>query len=351
MQNSITSVLIGSGALIMVFAILATRQILSLIQESAYAKRWRVLVVLMIFFAAGYVGVIWMIFSGGNEITLTLVGVIFLFGALFVLLVVRVGLATIGELSRVQKNITAARDQALESSRVKSELLGRVSHELRTPLQGVLGFTDILQSGLYGELNDQQANISQRILTNTHELIHQINDFLREAQTSSETIPLTQEPFRPADLIAYAESLIRMVAEEKELDLHTHTDPSLPEILLGDYDRLQNIILNLSQNAVKFTESGMITLAVRKENAETWSIQVQDTGIGIPEEKHAEIFEPFEQIDGSITREHGGMGLGLSITKKMIESMAGTIDVRSAPGLGSTFTVQLPLLEPQGKTT
>ena len=247
----------------------------------------------------------------------------------------------------IQKNIALARDQAVEASRFKSELIGRVSHELRTPLHAILGYTDMLQSDLYGSLNEQQQRTTGRIFTNTQKLIMDINGLLDQAQIESGRLHIRTEPFRPADLLSHVENIIEVMATEKGLQLDTHLDPALPELLHGDLARLQDILINLAQNAVKFTDQGIVTVEALREGDHTWTLRVLDTGAGIAKEAHLTIFEPFQQVDGSITRKFGGVGLGLALVKQLVDNMKGEILVESEPGQGSIFTVHLPLMIPE----
>jgi two-component system, sensor histidine kinase len=347
-SNLVTSILIGLGAIIMTLAIFATRRILALVKDSKYATSWQTLFFLMMLFAVGYFAAIILIFANITSILVTLSGIIFMFGALFVYVVVRVGLLTINELVDIQNNIALARDQAEEASRFKSELIGRVSHELRTPLHAILGYTDMLQSDLYGGLNEQQMRTTGRIFTNTQKLITDINGLLDQAQIESGRLNVRTEPFRPVDLLNHVENIIELMVTEKNLRLETHLDPALPEVIYGDLSRLQDILINLAQNAVKFTDQGVIAVEALRDGDSNWTLRVRDTGIGIAKDVQLTIFEPFKQVDGSITRKYGGVGLGLALVKQLVDYMKGEITVESEPGQGSTFSVWFPLTFPEG---
>jgi signal transduction histidine kinase len=338
-----TLILIALGAIMMGYAIYATRGILHLLKDSSYRGSWQRLYGLMLFFTLGYIITIFLIIAGAQENLVALIGVIFLFGAIFVYLVVRVGLLTFRELLRTQNNIIKARDQALEASRFKSELLGRVSHELRTPLHAVLGYTDMLQTNIYGTLNDKQADIAQRVFINTEKLIGHVNDMLAQAQIESGRLQIKQDAVSPTDLLTHVENVTGGLAQEHGLTLSTHLDSNLPAQLIGDQARLQDILVNLTTNAIKFTPSGKIGVTLEAVGVQWWTLTVQDTGVGIPEEEQASIFEPFHQIDGSQTRKTGGVGLGLSIVKELVNAMHGEINLTSEVGVGSTFTIKLPL--------
>jgi two-component system, sensor histidine kinase len=350
-SSIVTSIFIGLGAIVMTLAIFSTRRILALVKDSHYATSWQTLFFLMMLFAVGYIAAIILIVTNITSILVALTGIIFMFGALFVYVVVRVGLLTINELVDIQKNIAFARDQAEEASRFKTELIGRVSHELRTPLHAILGYTDMLQSDLYGDLNEQQRLTTGRIFTNTQKLITDINGLLDQAQIESGRLYIRTEPFHPVDLLNHVENILELMVSEKNLRLETHLDPALPEVIIGDLSRLQDILTNLAQNAVKFTEQGVITVEAVREGENNWKIQVRDTGIGIAKDIQLTVFEPFKQVDGTITRKYGGVGLGLALVRQLVDYMEGEITVESEPGQGSTFTVCLPLTTPEDSTS
>jgi signal transduction histidine kinase len=149
--------------------------------------------------------------------------------------------------------------------------------------------------------------------------------------------------FSPHQLVQQAISGIDIVAQKKGLSFSLHFDPSLPQEICGDDRRIRQIIINLLGNAIKFTKEGSVTLEVRRPEADRWEIQVTDTGIGISKEAQSYIFEPFRQLQSAVTYENRGVGLGLSITKQLVELMNGKIVLESEPGQGSAFTVLLPL--------
>ncbi len=244
---------------------------------------------------------------------------------------------------QVEVELALARDQALEGSRLKSQLLARVSHELRTPLGAILGYTEMLEAGVYGALSAQQRAATAEILESTGSLTRLVNQLLDQAQLDGGQLSLKLSIFSPTDIIKPIQSQMKVLAQAKGLTLTTDISPDLPPKISGDIARLQQIVINLVSNAIKFTQAGQITVSLYRPDPNHWAIQVYDTGLGVPEEAKSFIFEPFRQVDGSLTRKYGGSGLGLSIVKQLTELMNGQITVERNGDLGSTFTVLLPL--------
>lgn len=230
-----------------------------------------------------------------------------------------------------------------ELDRLKNDFLAMVSHELRTPLNSVLGYSDMLREGIYGKLVDRQINIVERIIANTHKLLSIVNDLLDQAQIEAGRLSFRNRPFRPTDLLDYMQGVMGGILQSKNLELVTEISPELPKTLYGDPQRLNQVLMNLVNNAVKFTEVGQIKVRLSLADQDHWSMEVSDTGIGIPSEAQQFIFDPFRQVDADVTNRPGGIGLGLSIVKRLVELMQGEICVKSQEGGGSTFTVILPL--------
>ena len=249
---------------------------------------------------------------------------------------------------RAQDALIIAYDQALEASRAKSQLLARVSHELRTPLGGILGYAELLRDGQLGEIGEAQKGAASSILQSTRHLTAMVNELLDEAQIQAKTTILKEKVFSPAALLEGAVSGLDIMAEKKGLGFLTYIDPNLPEYLLGDEQRLRQILINLTGNAIKFTEKGEVWVRLERHNPKQWVLKVTDTGIGIPNEAQTSIFEPFQQGQNAITSENRGIGLGLAITKQLVELMGGRIRLDSQTGQGSRFSVLLPIkLPPQ----
>lgn len=239
--------------------------------------------------------------------------------------------------------LALARDQALAASRLKTELLAKVSHELRTPLGVILGFTEMLQLGIYGPLLDKQKQVTREIMGSTHSLTNLVNELLDQAQLDAGRLKLNVSPFPLAELVEGTLSKINILAQTKGLSLNTTIAPDMPATLIGDKVRLQQILVNLISNAIKFTQTGGVKVCFFQPNPTHWALQVSDTGSGIPAEAQSYIFEPFRQVDGSTTRKYSGAGLGLSIVKQLTTLMGGQIALESEIGRGSTFTLTFPL--------
>ncbi|HXW01360.1 MAG TPA: ATP-binding protein, partial [Anaerolineae bacterium] len=255
----------------------------------------------------------------------------------------------ITERKEAEAVVALARDQALETSRLKTELLAKVSHELRTPLGAILGFAELLEAGVYGPLSDKQQQVTIRIIDSTQYLTTLVNELLDQAQLEAGRLKLNIQPFAPANLVD--DTLVKMgvLARAKGLSLTSDIAADVPSALWGDTARLQQILVNLVSNAIKFTSVGGVRVRLYRPDTGYWALQVSDTGSGIPAEAQAYIFEPFRQVDGSITRAHAGTGLGLSIVKQLTTLMGGEITLKSEMGQGSTFTISLPLQATQEK--
>ena len=232
-----------------------------------------------------------------------------------------------------------------EVERMKDTFLAIVSHELRTPLNAILGYAEMIKESIYGPVNEKQAQASGRIMSNSRRLLEIVSDLLDQGQMEAGKLALHVRPFRPSDLIENVHGVMDKIAGDKSLLLTSELDPDLPGLINGDIARLQQILVNLINNAVKFTEKGSISLRLLRKNEQTWVMEVRDTGIGIPAEAVASIFVPFQQVDSTVTRKYGGFGLGLSIVRQLAELMGGQVDVTSNVGQGSCFTVSLPLVQ------
>lgn len=249
----------------------------------------------------------------------------------------------ITERKRTEVELAQARDQALEASRLKTELLARVSHELRTPLGAILGFAELLDFGIYGPLAEAQKMAVNEIIESTHNLTSLVNDLLDQAKLDANKLDLNLTSFTPAELLDGLLPKMEVLANNKGVHLTTHIAADMPAVLIGDMNRLQQILINLISNGIKFTPTGTIQVCLHRPDSGHWAMQVVDTGIGIPSEAQPHLFEPFVQVDGSITREQAGTGLGLSIVKQLATLMDGQIILESEAGRGSNFTVLLPL--------
>ncbi|MEG3842993.1 response regulator [Microcoleus sp. herbarium14] len=245
--------------------------------------------------------------------------------------------------------LVEARETALEASRVKSQFLANMSHEIRTPMNGVLGMAQLL---LRAHLEPKQRECAQTIYRSAEHLLSVINDILDFSKIEAGEMRLEKADF---DLDSCIEAVIEMVAplaEEKGIELNILVDSSVPRKLVGDSGRLKQILLNLTGNAIKFTDRGQVFVHITvkrgdrlgdgKQSAK-FLFSVRDTGIGISPEGQTKLFQSFSQVDASPTRLYGGTGLGLAICKQLVEMMGGSIGVRSFLGNGSTFWFAVPL--------
>jgi signal transduction histidine kinase len=252
----------------------------------------------------------------------------------------------LAQLSDTVADLKVANRLAQESINVKSEFLATMSHELRTPMHAIEGFVGIMLNRMAGvSYNEKTEHYLQRINANSKRLLQLINDFLDLSRVEAGRLELARLPFQPAELAREWYSELSGVAEQKGLEFTVTIDPALPQTLYGDEEAISKIALNLLGNAIKFTEKGKVSLTMKNSDS-TWQLMVADTGIGIPLHAQDIIFEEFRQADQSSKRKYGGTGLGLAIVQKYTRTMGGAVTVESEPKQGSTFTVTLPLLEP-----
>jgi signal transduction histidine kinase len=244
--------------------------------------------------------------------------------------------------NNVANEMVAARDRAVKASHLKDEFLATMSHELRTPLNSIIGYTGILMSGMRGSIDETAKGLLGRVRESSQNLLNLINDILDIAKIEAGRMDVTDAPFVLNDLIASLHAQADVLARQKEVNLEVVVDPELPGIVIGDMDKLGQVVRNLLSNAVKFTDEGVVRLRVFGKS-ETLHFEVSDTGIGIPPQALDYIFDEFRQVDGSTRRVYGGTGLGLAIVRKFCLAMGGRITVQSKLGAGSTFTAIVPL--------
>ena len=251
----------------------------------------------------------------------------------------------ISERKRSEKALLAAKRRAEKADQAKSDFLAAMSHDIRTPLNVILGMEEVLGET---DLNDEQRDFL-RLMSGAGETLQAlINDILDISKIEAGQLALEEVAFDPAELARTTAAIMAHKAADKGVALKVSLDPALPGARYGDPQRIRQILLNLVGNAVKFTDRGSIELALEPRGNDHLLFRVRDSGIGIPKEKLGEIFKPFSQADHSTTRRFGGTGLGLTICRRLVELMAGSIDVESAEGRGSTFHFTLPLPPAEG---
>jgi signal transduction histidine kinase len=234
------------------------------------------------------------------------------------------------------------------ADKMKSEFLASMSHELRTPMNAILGFSQVLVGGMLGELNKEQKDTISRVHKCGSDLLALINSILDLSQIEAGKMKLNLESVSIAQVVHGALATVEPLLSDKSLELESSIAENMP-VILADPAKLDQIMINLLGNAIKFTQSGKISISVRARQIdgfyipEGWvGLSVRDSGIGIPSERQKEIFDRFTQVDGSDSKMYRGTGLGLSITRKLVELHGGMISVTSTPGRGSVFTVALP---------
>jgi PAS domain S-box-containing protein len=239
---------------------------------------------------------------------------------------------------QAEDELRRAKEAAEAASQAKSEFLANISHEFRTPMNGIIGMTDLV---LDTEVNAEQREYLEMVKTSADSLLGLLSDILDFSKVEAGKLEIVQEEFALAPSLAETLQLMRFRAQQKGVALSWQAGPCVPEQIIGDPSRLRQVLVNLVGNAVKFTERGEISVRVdiqeQAADSTVLHFRVQDTGIGIPKDKQAMIFDAFTQADSSTTRQFGGTGLGLAITTRLVSLMQGKIWLESEPGQGSTF--------------
>ncbi len=249
----------------------------------------------------------------------------------------------ITERKNAESQLIKAISKAEAATIAKSEFLANMSHELRTPMNGILGLTEILQGG---ELTEDVRECVDAIHSSGMSLLSIVNDILDLSKIEAKELEIEKYPFKIKDTLKNIKDVTSLSAARKNLNYDINLNMNVPDWLMGDGKRIQQIIFNLVGNAIKFTENGGISVSIDWKDISSSSslvIQVQDTGIGIPDEFHKHLFNKFSQADTSISRKFGGTGLGLAITKYLVEMMGGTIGFTSKVNHGTIFYVSIPI--------
>jgi signal transduction histidine kinase len=246
------------------------------------------------------------------------------------------------ELRRNQERLIAAKEAAEAASRSKSEFLANMSHELRTPLNAIIGFSGMMSDRMFGPLGDKYVEYANIIGTSGRHLLAIITDILDLAKADADKLLLAEEEVDIAEVVELGAQIVHDMAQRAQIDFACQTEEPLPSVI-GDAAKLTQILVNLLSNAIKFTPpGGKVRLKVEHREYRGMIFRIEDTGVGMSAEQIPVALEPFGQIGNSLTRQHDGVGLGLPLTKRLVELHGGKIELNSEPGKGTVASVHLP---------
>jgi signal transduction histidine kinase/ActR/RegA family two-component response regulator len=357
----LSSACILIGAMVMFVSVLKTKKIIYMVENTRTEGNWKILWGLMIFFVLAYLIVMFVALSPFRQYLGLITGVVFLFGALFVFLVVSAGHGTVKVLGNAidekTKELTGAldtlqeqaretesvNDELTKSLRLNEEFIATTSHELRTPLNAILGSAEILQMGVYGELSEKQKNSIESIEISGRHLLKLLNDILDLSKMSAGQLVIATEQvdIRALCLEVFKAVSSQFLMKNQKASIFENEDAGVAEL---DRRRIEQILYNLIGNAVKFTpENGAIGIDFADfPEQQSFTLTVWDTGQGIPEELIETVRRPFAQIDGSLSKRHEGTGLGVTLVDRLANLHGGHLEIESVEGKGSRFTVHLP---------
>lgn len=239
------------------------------------------------------------------------------------------------------RELEAQNGRLEQSNRLKSEFLANMSHELRTPLNAIIGFAELMHDGKAGPISSVQKDFLNDIITSSTHLLQLINGVLDLSKVESGKMEFRPEHVSIERLVGEVTDMVRLMASKKGIEIRTELDPAVPEVVI-DPAKMKQVLYNYLSNAIKFTDKGKVTVRVGAQNSNMFRVEVEDTGVGIQTKDINRLFVEFRQLESSTNNQHQGTGLGLALTKRIVEAQGGSVRVHSVPGQGSVFEAVLP---------